>query len=171
MLHRLLLLIALFLSSCSSHTDEPATPASEERFGTPGTTLAEEEVVAFLTSYYSALSDRDWPLFEAHFLPDGRLVAIWTPPDSSEASTMDVTAAEFVAAAPQGPDSREIFEERMTSWEIDVRGSIATAWVAYEARFGDPGDIMEWEGLDAFSLLETAEGWKIISLAYAAEED
>ena len=62
-----------------------------------------------------------------------------------------------------------MFSEELVSADIRVTGGLAQAWVRYRARFGDPGDIAEWEGTDAFSLLAVDGQWKIVSLAFAPD--
>lgn len=126
----------------------------------------ETEVRQVLNSYYSALSARDWPLFEDHFWPGATMTTVWTPAGEDVPRVVATTIPEFVGQAPQGPGSREIFEESLLSVTITVRDGLAQAWARYRARFGDPGDIAEWEGFDAFTLLKHDGEWKISSLAY-----
>jgi hypothetical protein len=129
----------------------------------------ETQVRETLASYYDAFSARDWPRFSEHFWPGATLTTIWAPPGETVPGVVATTVPEFVEQAPEGPGSREIFEERMISAEITVEGGLAQAWVRYRARFGDPGDVMEWEGRDAFTLLLHDGEWRITSLAYAAD--
>ena len=129
----------------------------------------EQEVRTVLVSYYRAFSDRDWPRFEDHFWPGATMTTIWTPPGETRVRVVASTIPEFVAQAPQGPGSREVFEETLITVEITVEGDLAQAWAGYQARFGDPGDIMEWEGIDAFTLLRHDGEWRISSLAYVPD--
>ena len=73
-------------------------------------------------------------------------------------------------AAPQGPGSREIFEERMLAAEVHARGDLATVFARYHARFGDPGAIAEWEGIDSFSLMRHEGEWRIVALSFVSED-
>ncbi|MBW3535790.1 MAG: nuclear transport factor 2 family protein [Gemmatimonadetes bacterium] len=130
---------------------------------------AEVSVRLALEAYYDAFSDRDWPRFEASFWPGATLTTAWQPPGEDEPRVDATTVPEFVARAPEGPGSREIFEERMLSADVRVRGDLATAWVRYRARFGDPGDVMEWEGTDVITLMRHGAEWRITGLAYASE--
>ena len=77
---------------------------------------------------------------------------------------------DFVEQAPLGPGSREIFEERMLSARITTSGGLAQAWVDYDAHFGEPGELHEWAGVDAFTLLHHEGRWRIVSIAYVATE-
>lgn len=132
---------------------------------------AELELRRVLDSYYMALSDRDWPRFAEHFWPGATMTTIWTPAGETVIRVVATSIPDFVAQAPDGPGSREVFEESLISATITVEGSLAQAWARYRARFGDPGDIVEWEGLDAFTLLKHDGEWKISSLAYVSDSD
>ena len=127
-------------------------------------------VIDFVESYYDALSDRDWERFAEHFWPGATIVTIWQPVGEASERVFPSTVAQFVERAPEGPGSREIFEERMLSARVSVEKNLATVFTRYRARFGDPGDIMEWEGTDQFALMKFGGKWRIVSLSFAADE-
>ena len=58
----------------------------------------------------------------------------------------------------------------MTGAKVRFTGNLAQVWATYEARFGDPDDVQEWNGIDAFTLMKHNGRWRISSLAYAASE-
>jgi len=130
---------------------------------------ARAAVLEFVTSYYAALSDRDWERFADHFWPGAIITTVWQPEGEPAARVFSQTVREFVEKAPAGPGSREIFEERMLAADVQVRGDLANVFARYTARFGDPGDVMEWKGVDSFSLLRHEGAWRIVSLAFAPE--
>jgi hypothetical protein len=76
----------------------------------------------------------------------------------------------FVRQAPRGPGSRRIFEERMIEARVVTFRDLAQAWVRYRARFGDPGAVSEWEGVDAVTLMRHGERWRIVELAFLGDE-
>lgn len=127
------------------------------------------EVRAELEAYYRDLSARDWTAFADHFWEGATLTTAFQPPGEEAVRVVATTVPEFVRLAPQGPGSREIFEEWIESAEIREENGLAQAWVRYGARFGDPGDVAEWRGIDAFTLLRHDGRWRISSLAYVAE--
>ena len=126
-------------------------------------------IQSFLEDYYQAMSDRDWEEYRQFFLPQARLTTVWQDDDDSEPMLFDSSIDEFIAQTPQGPDSQPIFEEKMTSSKITVKGGLAQAWVGYDAKFGSPDSLMEWSGYDLFSLLRYQDTWKITSLTYGSE--
>lgn len=144
---------------------DPAVAAADDAVETDDTT----EVRTALEAYYDALSDRDWPQFTKSFWSGATLTTVWQEPGTAGPAVSTSTVPEFVARAPEGPDSREIFDEHMLEADLRVEGSLATAWVRYRVRFGDPGDIAEWEGTDVVTLLQHDGVWRIVSLAFAPE--
>jgi hypothetical protein len=128
-----------------------------------------DAVLRVLTAYYGDFTARDWDAFAQHFWPGADITTIWQPPGEDSDRVVPTTIEDFVARAPAGPGSREIFEERMLRAEIRVFHNLAQAWVRYGTRFGDPDSIRYWEGIDAFSLLKYDGGWKIASLVFTSE--
>jgi hypothetical protein len=125
-------------------------------------------VLAELRTYYRDFSDRNWTAFAGHFWPGADITTIWQPPGEDSARVVATSVPEFVTQAPRGPGSRAIFEERMLDTRITATGDLAQAWVRYRATFGNPGQVSEWEGTDAFTLLRHRGQWRIASLAFLA---
>lgn len=148
---------------------EGAPAQVPELAATPPSDSVRAEILAFVESYYEALSERDWKRLESHFWPDATITTVWRPPGEEEPRVVVSTISEFIEQAPAGPGSREIFEERMLAARVDVRGPLGMVFARYTARFGDPGDISEWEGTDLFSLLRHGGEWRIVSLSFQPE--
>ena len=132
--------------------------------------LEKAEVRQALTEYYADFSARKWTAFESHFWPGATITTIWQPPEEPQERVVVTTIDEFIRLAPLGPDSRSIFEERMTAAEVRIQGSLAQAWATYQARFGDPGDVAEWSGVDAFTLMKHDGRWRIVAIAFASDQ-
>lgn len=144
-------------------------PAQEPGPAAPDRERARTEILAELEGYYADFSARDWVRFRDHFWSGATLTAVWQPPGEDTERVVITSLDDFVARAPEGPGSREIFEERMLEAEVTVQGALAQVWARYEARFGDPGDVREWTGIDAFTLMRHDGRWRIVSLSYANE--
>lgn len=123
-----------------------------------------------LEDYYRDFSARDWAAFADHFWPGADITTVWQLPGEDTAGVVVTTIEEFVEQAPQGPGSREVFEEWMIAADIRLFKNLAQAWVRYGARFGDPGDIDEWEGIDAITLLKHGGTWKIVTLVFTSDD-
>ena len=128
-----------------------------------------ETVLEELRAYYADFSERDWNKFSDHFWPDAILSTLWQPPGEKAERVWVTSVPDFVRQAPAGPGSKEVFEEKMTGADVRVQGNLAQVWARYEARFGDPGEIEKWSGIDSFLLLKHGGRWRIIALAYAPE--
>ena len=157
---RLALGALVLLSACTLERHEP--PPS------PGQ-AARREVENQLRRYYADFSARDWTAFASHFWPGAIITTAWQPPGEPNVRVDVQTVPAFVERAPEGPGSKAVFSEEMRSADIRVSGGLAQAWVRYRAEFGDLGDVTEWEGTDAFSLLAVDGQWKIVSLTFAAD--
>jgi hypothetical protein len=123
-----------------------------------------------LEDYYRDFSARDWGAFADHFWPGADITTVWQLPGEDTAGVVVTTIEEFVQQAPQGPGSREVFEEWMIGADIRLYKNLAQAWVRYGARFGDPGNIDEWEGIDAITLLKHGGTWKIVTLVFTGDD-
>lgn len=158
------LLLALPLCACAGPPRAPrAVPGSER-------TPEHNAVMAAIEAYYRDFSARDWEAFAAHFWPGATLATIWQAAGQDRPGVNAVTVAEFVERAPAGPGSRPIFEERPLGAEVRVHGFLAQAWVRYEAKFGSEEELLTWRGIDAFNLLRHDGAWRIVSIAFAAED-
>jgi hypothetical protein len=127
------------------------------------------EVLAELRQYYADFSARDWEAFASHFWKGATITTVWQPAGEPAERVVVTSIPDFVAQAPQGPGSKPIFEEKMTSADVRVFQNLAQVWACYDARFGDQGSVMEWSGLDAFTLMKHDGSWKIVALAFSAE--
>lgn len=154
--------------ACRLQTHEP-----EQRPGQTSVLLAAADSAAVLEElegYYRDFSARDWTAFADHFWPGADISTIWQPPGEDSLRVVVTSIPDFVARAPEGPGSRPIFEERLVEARIVTFGPLAQAWVRYHARFGDPGALAEWGGMDAFTLLRYGGRWRIVELAFAGDE-
>lgn len=154
-------LLALFLLLPACATERAPAPVSDP---------ARREVLQELEHYYADFSARDWKAYAGHFWPGATLTTVWQPPGEPAPRVSTYTVPEFVAQAPEGPDSKPIFEERMVSAEVRHYGNLAHAWAHYTARFGDSAQVATWKGIDAFTLMRHDGRWRIVALAYTDEE-
>jgi hypothetical protein len=165
---RRLRLPAILAGALAACTLEYAPPESRQGWASrdADTTVVLEE----LRGYYRDLSARDWTAYADRFWPGATITTIWQPGPGDSARVWVTSVPDFVAAAQAGPDNRAIFEETMRDARIRVRGALAQAWVHYQARFGDPGMVEEWEGVDAITLMRHGGRWRIVALAFGATD-
>ena len=148
-----------------------ATAPAPDAWSQDGAEPDRVQILGEIGQYYQDFSSRDWEAFASHFW-EGATITTRFDPDGGEAVRVVVTGVpEFVAKAPEGPGSKPIFEEVMTSSKILLYGNLAVAWAGYDAKFGEEGDLFEWSGVDAFTLMKHEGRWKITSLAFHAEHE
>ena len=150
-----------------SASESPREPPPTVLDATPDS--IRDQVLARVQQYYADFSRRDWVRYAEHFWPGATLTTIWQPPGEPEPRVVATTVAAFIEQAPQGPGSKQIFEERMDRAEVRANANIAQVWASYTARFGDPGAVDEWTGVDTFTLLRHNGAWRIVALAYATD--
>jgi hypothetical protein len=158
-------LLFVLLGACSTPTlDRPGHPD-----GVPLADPAQAAVLEVVEAWYRDLSAVDQAAMAGHFWPDATITTTWQPEGEDAPRVVIDTAEAFVAKAPEGPGSQPIFEEWLTGSEVRVFGNLAQVWADYDARFGSEQQIMEWSGVDGFTLMEHDGRWKIVALAFAAE--
>jgi len=126
------------------------------------------QVYREVQAYYADFSARDWDRFAAHFWPGATLTTVWTPKGESAAQVATFTIPEFVKAAPAGPGSKAVFEEKMETGSVRIENDLAQVWSYYTLRFGDAGDVGTTRGVDSITLMRHGGSWKITSIAYTA---
>jgi hypothetical protein len=161
-MHRVFLGLVLVLAGCTIRRAEPVRST--------GATDGDGPVRAELERYYADFTARDWTAFADHFWPGATITTVWQPPGAGAPLVDAQTVSGFVAKAPEGPGSKPIFEERMTGAEIRVHRDLAQAWVRYDARVGDPSNLMSWRGIDAITLMRHGGRWRITSLAFTDQD-
>jgi hypothetical protein len=105
------------------------------------------------------------------FWPDATLTTIWQPAGRAVSPRVwSTTVAAFIAAAPEGPDSQPIFEERPLSMEPRVEGDIRLRLGTLSCAFRHAGRIGVLDGYDVFTLIRMNEEWRIASVAYVSHD-
>lgn len=61
-----------------------------------------------------------------------------------------------------GTPHKEIYDERLLSWDIKIDGNLALVWTPYEFWLGDK---LLHCGVDTYVLFKGETGWKITHLA------
>eukprot|EP01037_Dinobryon_pediforme_P016381 gene16381-16559_t len=75
-------------------------------------------------------------------------------------------ASDFVKAI--GTPHQQVYDERIVFGDIKIDGDLASVWAPYQFYLGDK---FSHCGVDVFSLLKTAEGWKIIYIVDTRRKD
>jgi hypothetical protein len=132
------------------------------------------DVTNVVSRYYADMSCSDGtfvPAFESHFWPGATVSTVWKPKGYERQQVVVTSVHDFVAQTPERACSEPIFEEKMDTAEVKIHNGLAQVWAHYQARFGKPGSLKQWIGIDAFTLLKHDNQWKIVSLVFRAESE
>lgn len=121
----------------------------------------EAPVIAAVQRLFDAMAARDTAAARAVLVPEGLFVAVRT--GEAEPVVSATPHADFLARLAS-PGERWL--ERMWEPQVLVHGLVAVVWTRYD--FYRDGAFSHC-GVDAFSLVRTAEGWKIASAVYSVE--
>jgi hypothetical protein len=121
------------------------------------------EVLAAAQALFDAMAARDSAAVADILLPDGGFYAVGTA--DGEPAHSYIPHAEFAAmvARQEAP-----LIERMWDAQVVVHDPIAMVWTPYDFHFGDS---FSHCGVDAFSLVRTADGWKIAGIIFTRETE
>lgn len=123
-----------------------------------------EDVLAVLQRMAKAMEIRDTAALRGLFEPGARLVGL--RPRHGGPVVQSLSIDQFVAFV--AGDAREAWVERFWNPEVRVEGTLATVWAPYDFHFASR---FSHCGVDAFQLLRTADGWRIVSLADTYQPD
>ncbi len=148
-MRRLLVLTSLFLATLL--TVAPRTIARSDK----------EEVLKTINELFKTMEARDGAAIRVLFAPDGRLVS--TSRHDNTQTTRVLTPDAFAKLAAE---TKEPYIERMIDAEVRVSGDLATVCGRYDFHVGEK---LTNCGMNAFQLIRTADGWKIIHIASTIE--
>jgi putative lumazine-binding protein len=120
----------------------------------------EKAALGVAQKLFDGMAARDPAMIRSVLLPDARLYAV----QDSGAASAGIAGTDF---ATQIAANKSDLLERFTGRpDVLIHGRIAQVWGEYEfLRDGKFGHC----GVDSFSLLKTAEGWKIATIVYSTE--
>ena len=119
----------------------------------------EADAIAAAQKLFDGMAAHDAAMIRSTVLPDATLYAL--RPDGAAQTSKATDFADHISAL-QGA----LVERFIGKPTVLVRGRIAQVWGEYEfLRDGKFGHC----GVDSFSLLKTADGWRIASISYTSE--
>jgi len=118
----------------------------------------EKAVLATVQKAFDAMAAHDPEAARAVLIPEGRVIA-----SRATGNPTNISQEEF--AARLGTAKQQLLE-RMWNPRVSIRGGIASVWAEYD--FHLDGKFSHC-GIDSFTLVKTAEGWKISGIVYTVE--
>ena len=135
------------------------TPAVAAAQGAPPSDSG--AVIGVVQRFFDAMSHRDTTAARATMVSGAQLVSIVS--GSNAAAPRRESDSSFIARLVT---DKKGFLERMWNPRVRVEGDIAELWTPYDFHLGGK---FSHCGIDAFTLLRTAKGWQIASIAYTVQ--
>lgn len=117
----------------------------------------EKEVIATIEQLFEGMRKGDSTLVGKIFAPEARLLTIVAK--EGEIDLHESSIEKFIQAI--GTPHEELWDERISSYEIRMDDRLATAWTPYQFYLGET---FSHCGVNAFHLYKSNEGWKIIEI-------
>jgi hypothetical protein len=119
----------------------------------------ETDAVAVAQKAFDGIAGHDAAMLKSVMLPDARIYSVRDAANPAGISGEDM--ATRIASTPGA-----LLERFIGAPSVSIHGRIAQVWGEYE--FLRDGKFSHC-GVDSFSLLKTADGWKIATIVYTAE--
>ncbi|MGE0355222.1 MAG: nuclear transport factor 2 family protein [Gemmatimonadales bacterium] len=119
----------------------------------------QQEVLAVVNRLFEGMRTMDTAMMRATFEPGARLAGLRPRQDGSSVLSL-VTVDQFANAVAN--NTRGEWLERIYEPEVRIEGSLATVWAPYDFHLNG---VFSHCGVDAFQLLKTGSGWKIVAVA------
>ena len=117
----------------------------------------ERAVIAAAQALFDAMETLDGEAFRDSMVPEGFLMAVGF--ETTRRTTRDDFATRLA-------DQTRPMYERMWDPEVRIDGPVATLWAAYD--FYNAAEFSHC-GTDAFQLVQTADGWKVVMISYTSQ--
>lgn len=125
---------------------------------------AEKKLIAEkINLFFKVLETKDTALYNTLVYPNAQ---IWTI--RSQKDALKIAMRSFSDDMVSLVAMKTVIEERPMSYEIKVRNNIAIVWAPYTLSLSGK---FSHCGVDVFTLLQSTEGWKIVSTVYSVEPD
>ena len=149
---RIASVIALLLPAATVGAQASA-PVPDER----------DAVLAVVQRLWDGMRTRDTALVRSVFDSTALLTRVVTRDGVSRVQVLPISG--FIEALGR---STETWNERMFSPEVRIDGALATVWTEYDFHLGTQ---FSHCGVDAFQLLKTSAGWKVVALSDTARRE
>ena len=120
-------------------------------------------VIAVVQRLWDGMKARDTAMVRSVFDSTAMLSRVVTRNGESRVQLTPVSG--FIEALGR---AKEPWNERMYAPEVRIDGPLATVWTEYDFHLGDQ---FSHCGVDAFQMLKTSAGWKIVALSDTARRE
>ncbi len=120
----------------------------------------EAAVKKVVRQLFDGMRKGDSALVSRVFYTGARLQTTYTDKTTGKPALREQSITDFVKAV--GTPHKEVWDERLSGYEIKIDDNLAIAWTPYEFYVGDT---FSHRGVNVFQLFRSENGWKIISIA------
>jgi hypothetical protein len=113
--------------------------------------------------FFKVLETKDTALYNTIVYPSAQ---IWTIRPILD--TLKIAMRSFSDDMIRLVAMKTVIEEKSLSYEIKMHNNIAVVWMPYTLSLSGK---FSHCGVDVFTLLKAADGWKIVSTVYSVEPD
>jgi ketosteroid isomerase-like protein len=124
------------------------------------------DVKKVIVTLFDAIKASDATTARRCFHPDAVLASIGHTKDGSPVFRKEPSADGFVSAI--GMAKTELWDERIGAIQVTLDGDLAVATMSYKFY---RGSTFSHCGMNAFMLMRTADGWKIINVTDTRRKD
>lgn len=117
-----------------------------------------DEVSETIQQLFDGMRKGDSTMVREVMAPEARLLTVVEK--EGKVSLHETSVEKFIQAI--GSPHEEIWDERITAYEINIDDRLATAWIPYQFYLGKN---FSHCGVNAFQLYKSQEGWKIMEIA------
>ena len=122
-----------------------------------------KEILVKVNLFFKTLETKDTLLYKTLVYPNAQIWAI-RPQQDTLKTAMRSFSDDFKRLATM----ELVIQEKLLSSEIKIHNNIAIVWAPYTLSLSGK---FSHCGVDVFTLLKSAEGWKIVSTVYSVEPD
>jgi hypothetical protein len=155
----IVLLVLLFISTTKVFKKESQKVKNALANAVGGNVENEEEkVIEVVKQMFDAMRAGDSTALKMTFFNSIRLTSIGEK--DGKTSLREEDAKRFIAMV--GTPHDQIYDERISSYEVKIDDKLATVWTDYSFYIGDK---FSHCGVNAFQLVKTEAGWKVFQIS------
>jgi hypothetical protein len=145
------ILLGLLLLSCTSLMAQETETAGKKA------------VISIVHKFFESLEKKDTALYSSLVM---RNAQIWVSRKRND--SLQTPMRSFAEDIEKLPSFKETLYEKALGYEVKIHHNIAVVWAPYSFHYNTR---LSHCGIDVFTLLKTATGWKIVSTVYTVEPD
>lgn len=137
--------------------------ASTQLYGQQNEEAEKKNILEKVNLFFKVLKTKDTVLYNTLVYPNAQ---IWTIRPQQD--TLKIGMRSFSTDMINLAAMKTVIEERPMRYDIKIHNNIAVVWMPYTLSLSGK---FSHCGVDVFTLLKAAEGWKIVSTVYSVEPE